>query len=251
MEETKVGPDTTGGFLDDTDFPRSKIYVSTKSGKQKKKYTFQTKEGSFHFYLAFNPGVNYTQEMVSNCQGQLKCYNCAGQIEKQVYFYPHTYTKHAEFVSSPIPHCRPSCVLRTVHDIPNNFDLMGIFYLMYGSTVSCAPPRHLLYVPGGLSHEAYHHTIDDKLVIHEEQGNTVRSYLSPMYTSCTFLKGHQLVKDVVALIGELSMESKTSVGPTRNRDNSKLNVVELPTNDLFKTYLSDTFSIDSASYRVG
>jgi hypothetical protein len=72
-----------------------------------------------------------------------------------------------------------------------------------------------------------------------------------MYTSCTFLKGHQLVKDVVALIGELSMESKTSVGPTRNRDNSKLNVVELPTNDLFKTYLSDTFSIDSASYRVG
>jgi hypothetical protein len=248
MEESKGSSTSTGGFLDDADFPRSRIYVSTRKPQESKKYTFQTKEGSFHFFLALNSGANYSQEIISNCKGSLSCFNCSKPIEKQIYFYPTEYTKIGEFLCSPIPHCRPGCCLRSVQDHQNNYDLLSNFYLMYGSNVVCAPPRFLLYVPGGLTHEKYHHTLDDNLVVQEET-SIVRSYLAPVYVSCTFLKGHQLVKDVISLIEELSIESKTSVGPSRSRDNSKLNVVELPTKDLFKTKLSETFTIDPSSYR--
>jgi hypothetical protein len=90
--------------------------------------------------------------------------------------------------------------------------------------------------------------VDDHLVVQEET-STVRSFLAPVYLSCTLLKNHQLVKDVVSLIEEMSIESKTSIGPSRSRDNSQLHVVELSTPNLFDSSISEMFKVDPASYR--
>lgn len=248
MEEVKINSYGVGGYTEDVDFPRSDIYISSKQGDEKKLYTFRTKEGSFHFFLVFNPGTHFTQEEVKDCKGDRLCFNCSQPIVGPIYFYPTEYTKLEEIICSPIPHCRPACALRSVTDIKNNFDLLSNFFLMYGPDISCAPPRMLLYVPGGLTIAQYHSMINDGLIVHEEC-QIVRSFLAPVYMSCTFLQGHQLVTDVVSLIEEMRIESKTSVGPSRSRDNSKLNVMELPTKDLFNTVLADTFSVDPSSSR--
>lgn len=248
MQETKATDTSSGGFLKEVRFPRSKIYVSTRSKSRKKKYRFKSKEGSFHFFLRLDAGKNYDQETVLKCRGKYRCLNCSRAIQEAIYFYPIEYTKKAEFVCDPAPHCRSSCALRSAMDTKNNFDLNSIFYLMYGANVVCAPPRRLLYLPGGPSVEEYHKMIDDSMVVNEET-KQLRSFIAPVYFSCTFLKNHQLVPDVTSLIEEVTLDTKISVGPSRSRDDSDLTVVELPSRDPFKTRLSETFSIDPASYR--
>jgi hypothetical protein len=248
MQRTPSTQDTSGGHTEEFSFPRSKIYVSSDKEKPNKKYIHKTKEGSFHFFLVFTPGENYTQEGIENCEGTKNCYNCNILIKEKIFFYPIAYTKVGVPVCSPIPHCRPECVLQTIDCVPNNHDLKTNFYMMYGPNYTSAPPRFLLYVPGGLTLEEYHNTIDDNLTIVEEEKG-VRSFLAPMYISCTFLKNHQLVKDVISLVEEFSLESKTSIGPSRMRDNSDMEVVDLEPKNLFDTKLSKMFDIDPSSYR--
>lgn len=248
-EETKEEMFETTGFEREVEIPLSKIYVTQHNADQKQKYTFITKEGSFHFLLLLNAGAHYTQELIDHCGGAYRCYNCCNAIQNKIYFYPTDYTKLGEFMVSPIPHCRAACALRTVIDLPNNFDILSNFHLLYGLNVTCAPPRHLLFIPGGSSSEEYHSMIDDSLVVESDQ-KMVRSFLAPLFFSCTFLKDHQLVKDVVALIEEFSIENKTSVGLGRTRDNSQMTVIELPTRDLFNSRLTTTFAVDPSSYRI-
>ena len=248
MQETKTTESSTGGKLEDVDFPRSDIYVSANINQKKEMFKYHTKEGSFHFFLMLNAGVHYTQEQVEHCNGYYDCYNCGRAIMENVYMYPEEITARSETICSPLPHCRPSCCLRTVEDIPNNHDLKACFFFMYGGNIRCAPPRMLLYIPGRLTLEEYHDTIDNSLVVQQET-NIVRSFMAPTFLSCTFLKDHQLVPDVMALIEEMSIESKTAVGPGRTRDNNHVNIVNLSTTDLTKTGLSKTFVIDPSSFR--
>ena len=249
MEETQATDTKTGGFLNDVVVPRSKIYVSSLKDEKKQQFTYNMANGSTHFYLILRSGQHYTQDLITSCRSRLRCYNCSAPIENQVYFYPSDYTKFSEFICCPIPHCRPGCALRTLQDLPNHHDLLSNFYLMYGAHIICAPPRFLLYTPGGVDLEQYHRMMDTNLVVQDEPPN-VRSFLAPTYVSCTFMQGHQLVKDVVTLIEEMSIESRTSVGPSKARDNSGLKVLELRRTDLLSTDLSKTFAIDPSSHRL-
>ena len=248
MEETKVTKEKAGGFASVVDIPKSNIYISGNKQETKKKFLCQAKEANFHFFLILNSGQNYTQEMITSCDGSIFCFNCNQSIHGQIYFYPTDFNRFGDPSCVPIPHCRAGCALRSCMDAPNNHDLISNFYLMYGNNVVCAPPRVLLYIPGGLSLKKYHEMMDNCMVVQEERKN-IRSFLAPVYISCTMLKDHQLVTDVVSLIEELSIESKISIGPSRSRDNSQMNVVELETPDLFKTPICSMFSVDPASYR--
>jgi hypothetical protein len=394
MQETRASENSTGGVLEEVLFPRSTIYVSTNAEKTDTRFTYQTKEGSFHFFLLLNAGSLYTRDLVDRCEGRLCCFNCTRPIVGKVFFFPEQ-AAGDKFVCSALPHCRVECAHRTVEDRRTNHDLKTLFYLMHG-TVRCAPSRTLLYMPGKLSVDDYHAALDDQEVSGDEselrcyncdgvlsdrivqipqrftkagqpvfgqlphcreacalrtindiphngalkvaffrqfgnqfraapprsllyipnaiglqiyhdlvdrslvveiESSSVRAFMAPTFVSTTFLTGHtlapdsqqllqqfepqgatsdsshglrlldsatilgpmyvtctclsnyQLVPDVLALIEEMGIESKTAAGPGRTRDNSKLSVVELTTQDLRKTRLSETFSIDPASSR--
>ena len=394
MEQTKTTEHFTGGVLEEVDFPRSTIYVSANKKKKKTRFTCQTKEGCFHFYLLLNAGVHYTQNLIDHCNGRLQCFNCTRPIQTKVYLYPENiiddypicnvlphcrpecalrtvedtrenhdlkasfflmyglvkcapnrallhmlslagyhamidgqeipedlpeprchncnkliedktpilfpekFTKSGQSVSSKLPHCRVECALRTVNNIPHNAVLKVAFFRKFGKEARAAPHRMLLYIPGHISLDTYHTVIDDNLVVEIETPN-IRAFLAltfisktflsghtlapdvlklkeqfkphaatrdmddglrlvnkdtviaPIYLSCTHLKNYQLVPDVIALTEEMGIESKTAAGPGRTRDNSKLSVVELTTQNLTKTSLSQTFAIDPASSRCG
>ena len=403
MEETKTTEHSTGGVLEEVNFPRSTIYVSANKQKENTGFTFQTKEGCFHFFLILNAGTHYTRDLFHHCAGRLRCYNCTRHIHNKVYlypedmvdgvpicnplphcrkecarrtvedirenhnlkasfylmygrvncapvrallymsgklsvagyhamidgidipqeiepdprcynchgpivhppiFYPKRFTKNGEPMPTKLPHCRVECALRTVNNIPHNTALKVAFFQQFGGDVLASPHRSLLYLPGSISLESFHAVIQDNLVVEIECPN-VRAFLAltfvsqtflsghtlapnvlqlqkeldvhnatqeensssparlrkieldpehhlviaPIYVSCTHLRNHQLVPDVIALTEEMGIESKTAAGPGRTRDNSELKVVELETPDLTHTSLSRMFAIDPASSR--
>jgi hypothetical protein len=244
MEQTQASENKTGGYSTEPDFLRSKIYVSDTSHDQEKKHTFETNNSCHFYHILTSP---YSQDMINECKGRVNCFNCNRAIQKKIYFYVMDFNPQMVPEFNVKPHCCKSCVLRSVQDIKNNHHLLTNFYLHYGDEVVCAPPRFLLYLPGA-SIEDYHKMSDSGMWINEEE-LSIRSFIAPVYTSCTFLKDHQIVKDVAKLIDEYKLESKTSVGPTRVRDNSKLEVTEISQPDLSNGSISKVFNIDSASYR--
>lgn len=211
------------GCLQNPIFPKSKIYTSGNSDvnmesdakhdaatvhtqdypkpKPEKNQTFEFNNvASKHVIILFTPGTHYTNEIISNCGGKYRCYNCQRWITEQIFFYPTEYQLEEDtFLCSAIPHCAKHCALRTVHDVPNNFDLLSVFFLLYGSGVICAPPRYLLYVPGGLSIEEYHQFVQQGQVLNSES-RLIRSFIAPMYISSTLLSGYQLNPMVVNMV---------------------------------------------------
>lgn len=247
-EEGKVG-----GFFRNVQVPRPNIYVSAAQSADsrqhpgpRKKYQFHTDMGSIHFYLVFR--AKYTQEQIEFCDGRYPCYTCQRPITGQIYFYPEYFLPQTEEpVCNIIPHCRAACAHRTVHDLPNNGDLLTNFSLMYGPDVPIAPPRWTLYVPGGYSSEEFHARIDNGMVVQEEEKN-VRSFHAPVFVSCSLTKGHQLVPDAVGYIDEIQVESKRALGRSRARDNTGLVVKDLTSKKLDNTKLTQMFNIDSSSF---
>jgi hypothetical protein len=76
---------------------------------------------------------------------------CSKPMQKKIFFYQTKSSKIGDFLCLPRctrPHCLTGCGLKSVQDHPNNYDLSSKIY--YGSDAVCAPPRFLLYVPGGL-----------------------------------------------------------------------------------------------------
>lgn len=199
-----------------------------------------------HYYLLFN--APYTDDLVACCEGRLKCYNCARAIPKRVWFYPELYNAQTvEATCNPRPHCRPECALRTVHDIANNGDLKCYFTLFYGHSVKCAPPRTLLYIPGGMTIEEYHASIDSQQSI-EIMPPNVKSFIAPIYVSSTSTAEKQLVPDIVSLIDEMKHSRQHVIGPSRQRDNSELDVHEVPAQKLVQTSIASMFNVDPASF---
>lgn len=270
------------GFYRDVQVPRSSIYVSAQNQSQnvhqkpastltqKRKYVLKSHSGALHFYLIMRADDNYTEEDVSNCQGQHDCHNCGRPIFGPICFYPEKIdAKTREPTCNPTPHCRPGCAYRTLQDLENNSDLLTHFFLIYGPDVTCAPPRFLLTIPGVLTPEPkrfpeesltawktrrqklrwerYHQIMDDQLVVQKEC-SYIRSLKAPVYLSCTLFHNHQLVPDTVAYIYETTIDRKNAMGPSRTRDNSDLKVVELPPKSLKKTKLSDMFAVEASSF---
>jgi hypothetical protein len=137
---------------------------------------------------------------------------------------------------------------RTVQDLPNNADRLTNMFLMYGANITCAPPRFLLYVPGGFDLVKYHQIIDDQIVVQEELPFT-RSLHAPIFLTFTLFKDHQLVPDVVAYIDEMLTEKKNTIGPARNRDNSDLKILELEPKKLTQSKLAEMFQFEPASFQ--
>lgn len=200
-----------------------------------------------HYYLLFNSP--YTEQLIEACNGALNCYNCARSIRTRVWFYPEMYNVQTmEATCNPRPHCRTECALRTVHDIANNGDLKCYFTLFYGHNVHCAPPRTLLYIPGGMTNEQYHESIDAKVSIEILPPN-IKSFIAPVYVSSTCLADKQLVPDIVSLIDEMKQSRQHVIGPPRQRDNSSMDIRALPPQSLLHTGLSDMFHVDPASFQ--
>lgn len=243
-----------GGVFRQVQLPKSSVYVSAEPDQtepQKQKYKFASTAGAFHFFLALTSGENYTSEEIENCQGKYRCYNCQRPIPGAMYFYPEQFHFQTnEPTCNPIPHCRPECVLRTLHDMPNKDELLTNFFLMYGHEYLSAPPRFLLHIPGGLTIEAYHKTIDEGFLM-DKQDPLVRGLMAPVFVSCTLFKDHRLVPETIGLLAELSRESTTTIGPSRNRDDSGLEVVALKPESLTGANIAQVFQFDPASFRPG
>ena len=166
-----------------------------------------------------------------------------------VYFYPEKFhPQTSEPYCNPIPHCRKECVYRTIQNMPNNGDLLALLFLMYGPDIHCAPPNFLLVVPGGLTLEKYHETIDQKLIINQEEPY-IRSFMAPLFVSCTLFKNHQLVNEAVAYIDQANDANHTTpLGPTRVRDDSELTIIPLEPKKLANSLISQVFQVDPNSF---
>jgi hypothetical protein len=246
MEEEKLIPSM--GMYVPTDIPRSNIYVSKNSNQEHKKQTkFASSVGNYHFHMILNVCGQFTSEIINACGGLWRCYNCNRNIMGQIYFYPTNQTLMGEYECSIIPHCRTGCVFRTLREIPNNANLLALFALMYGPDVICAPPRYMLYIPGGNTESEYHDFIDNQIVLVADSADIV-CFQSPMRISGTMLNKTQMVEESVSYIDELHSENKKTIGPSMKRDNSTLNVIELEPNKLRKSALSKTFDFESTSF---
>lgn len=207
---------------------------------------------SSHCFLIFRAGEHYTLEDIEQANGKYQCHNCRRPIHGRVYFYPvGQHPQTSEFELNPIPHCRPSCALRTIHDMHDGTaktTLLCLFTLCYG-VVPCAPERFLLTIPGGTSIDEYHRLIDEGVFVMEEPPGR-QSLFAPVYLTMTVLnKDHQLIDSAVKLSDELQAHHVTNIGPTRLRDNSNLNVVELPPKLLTQSRIADVFPMEPASFR--
>jgi hypothetical protein len=256
MQEPNITNFSSGGFPIEPDFPRSQIYISDNKKKnnqyeqKQKKFKLVTPVGKTHFYLVLTVGKNFTPEEVSNCQHKYNCYNCVSSIEKQIFFYPIQNAIHNSFICSPIPHCSPECCLRTITDLMNNQNLKELFFLLYGGSIVCAPPRSLLYVPGGYTIEEYHATSANNQVVTVESTSNIQGFLAPLYVGSCMIdpdNGYKMVTEHAAFIDECKLQSKISVAPERTRDNKSLVVKNLSPLSFEENTISNIFSIDPSS----
>ena len=150
----------------------------------------------------------FSDDMIHNCQGKCQCYNCNRPIQGRICFRPLSLNAMEQIMVSPIPHCSPSCVMRSIKDGSYDAqDHMMLFYILYGKDVVCAPPRALLYLPGGLTLDQYHsHTFTA-----EELHQNVS--LSPKYTIEV-----QSLQEKSMLFEKVHSESNTSTTPTNLLD---------------------------------
>ena len=248
------------------------------SVKQPSKIRYQFKN-EFKFFMTEDL---YDPADVVACQEKYACYNCSCKITGQIYFYPEYFDHQTnEPTCNIIPHCGAPCLYRTLQNVKNNIDLLTNLFLMYGHEIHCAPERFLLFIPGGLTLEKYQKVINDRLLIQKQekcirglfaciyQAQTLfenhqllaevdiltddrvsvgQQRFSSVYLSCSLIKDHQLVPDTVAFIDELQIEKKHTIGPSRNRNNADLKVVELRPRKLTETKLNETFEADPDSF---
>ena len=200
------------------DEPRSKIYHSSRGSDALCKFETAAHDvQTSHILLVLTSGAHYTQDLISRCTGALRCYNCTQSIDNHVYFYPVEYTKHSEFVCSPLPHCRAACALRTVYDTVDNHNLLTVFVLMYGDSVYAAPPRQLLYVPGGMDTATYHTTIEQHTVMQIEPPN-IRSFFAPIYVSSAIMEKYTLRVDSIEQVTRDTNEHRVFIGKGRESE---------------------------------
>ncbi len=233
-------------FFSKMNLPQSNVYTANSihpSSKPLIKLEDETKRPSVFFFVPLH--VPFTQEEISDCQGKWPCFTCNRPIPKCIFFYPESVDAQGVFHverslgSYPAPHCRPGCAFRTVLDKPNNTNLITYFALMYGPDVYPAPPRILLYIPGGLTIEQYHKQMDDHVVIQEES-KTVRSFLCPVYLSLAHLIDHRLPPSSIATCDQMMDSGENGNAPRRKRALGS-QVYQLPTAQTRVQQLSGLF----------
>lgn len=223
------------------------------ANSEKWKFTYQNNWKTSHFFLILQAGHNYTREEIERCEGKRKCFNCHGPIMDRIYFYPMQQNKLQQFYVNPLPHCRAECAKASVVKIPNNHLFLHLFTLMYGDEVDAAPPRELLYVPGGVTLEEYHQMVDDGLVVCLEQANPnrvfeplKRTFLAPMFVSVSLKQGHQVAPNFVkATDAAYYQDEKSTLGP-KDAGSSNLDgfVSGLPSLPLSSSRIGQVFAPD-------
>lgn len=249
VEDRKINP-TTSTLIppQDLNLPRSKIYVTADQPGPVPVSRFKTPISSYHFLLILQCGNLYTQEDLTEARGRYSCYNCGRAIQGAIYLVPERFNPQTnEPTCRPVPHCRTSCVYRTVQDLPNNGDLLTCLFLMYGHDIVCAPPRFMLFIPGGLTLEQYHAAIDQKLT-YEVTEPVIHAFIAPIIVSCTVQHDHQLLPAVVQYIDEVKASKKASIGPLKKSGTPEQVIVPLPPKILSQTLLSQVFPPDPASF---
>lgn len=233
--------------LHDIHLPTSTIYVTPSVAATTFQQRCKTQISDQHFILILKPD-QLTQETIQQCNGKYNCYNCGRAIQGPMYFLPERYNPQTnEPTCAPIAHCRKECVYRTVQDRPNNGDLLTNLFLMYGHDIVCAPPRLLLFVPGGLTIEQYHESMDKKQV-YEQLDPLIHAFIAPILISCTIQEDHQLLPNVVKYIDEIKASKSATIGPMRQDGSTHPHVKELEPKILSTTPLTSVFSPDPASF---
>lgn len=228
--------------------PRSKIYVTADPPASAAHTRFKTPISASHFLLVLQCGHLYTAEDLADAQGRYRCYNCSRPIHGPIYLLPERFNPQTnEPTCRPIPHCRTSCVYRTVQDLPNNGDLLTNLFLMYGHDMVCAPPRFLLYVPGGFTLDQYHEAIDQRRT-YETNDPLIHVFVAPLLVSCTIQHDHQLLPEAVDYIDALRATKKATIGPLKKSGTPEQVVVPLAPKRLTETPLSAVFQPDPASF---
>lgn len=225
------------------DLPRPVICISEKK-KEKQKITQTFKKRKYHFILLLTCGQNYTRERILQNDFQDACFNCSRRVKGNLYFYPVDYHEKMErFISNPLPHCRPECAKRTMMGKDNNTDCLNFFKLMYGNVIP-APPRELLYIPGGDSLEEYHKKIDDKIV-QETFENYIIPFFANMYVSSTMVgEDFKILKDIHNSMYEYSQINQASL--SQRRPAADRNTVSLSFKDPSNNHLKSIFSLDNS-----
>lgn len=218
---------------------RSDIYVSGRDPRDTFRDVPQFSNGApTHYKFVLQCAEHYTQEMITQCNERLRCFNCARPIANKIFFYPLEYTTDNYFVCSPLPHCSASCALRSVKDLPNNFDVQSSFFTMYGPDVIVAPPRALLYLPNGPSLEEYHRMCASSRVVQAEQP-AVTSFIAPYMVSSTFMKNNQVIPHTLAWIAGMSDERTAQLASTRDEHQN----IKVPDTELSTTAISSVFPV--------
>jgi hypothetical protein len=125
----------------------------------------------------------------------VKCYNCGVDVTGKYYTRPHTRQRGGTFVCDPIPCCRPGCLLRVCYESGDKNSLR-YFKEMYGRDVTCAPPRSLLFIPGGMDINAYHQAMDRKKDIIVES-NEVRTVYLPTVVTTLYIEDYKKLGDTM------------------------------------------------------
>lgn len=242
--------------------PHSTIYVSSSSSSSSSsappKSSLQSFEidsdvSEYHFHLIWLPGDHYTTDPneknkinINQCQGKCECM-CGRQIQGRIYFIPLESKPPNGMVCSPVPHCRPGCVLRSIEEGGRNKSfLLTQFYLTYGKDIIMAPPRFMLKTPGGLSLDEYHAKMDQGVILQDHPWQTL-PFFAEIYVSSTLFQNHQLVPDVVNFIDQRTEDKKTAMAQARKRDDRTLNIVSLPPKRLDQSRISELFAMDPGS----
>ncbi len=230
--------------------PRSKIYVSAEPDKPAVPKTgrFKTPISNVHFLLILKCGELYTREELECCNGKYRCCNCSRPIMGLIYLMPERYNpKTNEPTCSPVPYCRPGCIYREIQDMPNNGDMLTNFFLMYGHDVVCAPPRFMLFIPGGYTLEEYHKAMDNGVVLEKEEPH-VHPFIAPILLSASVQKDHQLLPGVIEYIDEIRAAKKAAIGPTKMSGEPEHEIIPLQPKLLTQTKLSSIFTPEPASF---
>lgn len=105
-------------------------------------------------------GTSYKLELHIVSEKQTKCFNCLLLCDVPVYF--PVQKNQYQIIFNNLPHCRKSCVLRTIANIPTEAsDLTLLFHNVYenfynDSVPIAAPPREYLFASNGMTLENYH-----------------------------------------------------------------------------------------------
>lgn len=151
------------------------------------------------------------------------CYNCGVLITGKPHTRPRTRQSGGVFGCDQVPCCRPGCLLRVCYDEGDTSSL-GYFREIYGTEVVCAPPRSLLYIPGGMDLKIYHRSMDSNKHIIEEPVD-IRTALLPTIVTTVYIEEYPMLGDVT-MDKSKSHEINPGTTPT-NQLSTKINTTVL------------------------